>query len=69
VADPKIQASSYGLTSLVTHLVVFPSPMLAGLLVGNYGIGYAFWFAGALVILGAFVLAPLKLYRGRRVGR
>lgn len=68
VADPKIQASSYGLTSLVTHLVVFPSPMLAGMLVGSYGIGSTFWFAGALVILGAFVLAPLKLYKGDRKG-
>ncbi|MBI2540411.1 MAG: MFS transporter [Deltaproteobacteria bacterium] len=68
VADPKIQASSYGLTSLVTHLVVFPSPMLAGLLVGSYGIGSTFWFAGALVILGAFVLAPLRLYKGTRKG-
>jgi len=66
VADPKIQASAYGLTSLVTHIVVFPSPMLAGMMVDDYGIGSTFWFAGALVIAGAFVLTPLKLYKGTR---
>ncbi|MBI2989438.1 MAG: MFS transporter [Deltaproteobacteria bacterium] len=64
VADPNIQASSYGLTSLVTHIIVFPAPMAAGLLVGKYGITSAFLLSGALVILGAFVLVPLKLYRG-----
>ena len=64
VAGPKIQASSYGLSSLVTHIIVFPTPIAAGLLVGKYGIGSTFLLAGALVILGAFVLAPLRLYRG-----
>jgi len=64
VAGSKIQASSYGLTSLLTHMVVFPTPMFAGFLVGKYGIGSAFLLAGALVILGGFVVAPLKLYKG-----
>jgi len=64
VAGAKIQASSYGLTSLLTHMVVFPTPMVAGFLVGKYGIGSAFLLAGALVILGGFVVAPLRLYRG-----
>ena len=64
VAGAKIQASSYGLTSLLTHMVVFPTPMVAGFLVGKYGIGSAFLLAGAMVILGGLVVAPLRLYRG-----
>lgn len=64
VAGSRIQASSYGLTSLVTHLVVFPTPMAAGFLVGKYGISSAFLLAGALLILGGLVVAPLRLYRG-----
>ena len=64
VAGPKIQASSYGLSSLVTQIAVFPTPMVAGFLVDKYGISSAFLLAGALVILGGFVVAPLKLYRG-----
>ncbi len=64
VAGAKIQASSYGLTSLLTHMVVFPTPMFAGFLVGKYGIGSAFLLAGALVILGGLVVAPLRLYKG-----
>ncbi|MBI3058272.1 MAG: hypothetical protein HYY81_03030 [Deltaproteobacteria bacterium] len=64
VAGAKIQASSYGLTSLVTHMVVFPIPMVAGYLVGKYGISSAFLLAGAFLILGGLVVAPLRLYRG-----
>ena len=64
VAGAKIQASSYGLTSLLTHMVVFPTPMVAGFLVGKYSIGSAFLLAGALVIIGGLVVAPLRLYRG-----
>lgn len=64
VAGSKIQASSYGLTSLVTQIAVFPTPMAAGYLVGMYGISSAFLLAGAFVILGGLVVAPLRLYRG-----
>ena len=63
-AGSKIQASSYGLTSLVTHMVVFPTPMVAGYLVGKYGISSPFLLASAFLILGGLVVAPLKLYRG-----
>lgn len=66
VAGSKIQASSYGLASLVTQLVVFPTPMVAGILVGEYGIGSAFLLAGGFVILAGFAVAPLRLYRGVR---
>ena len=64
VAGSRIQASSYGLASLLTQVVVFPAPMAAGLIVTAYGIRWSFVAAGALVLLGAVALAPLELYRG-----
>lgn len=66
VAGSKIQASSYGLSSLVTQIVVFPAPMAAGFLIGEYGIHSVFLLSGASVILGGLVLIPLRLYRGNK---
>jgi MFS family permease len=66
VAGSTIQASSYGINSIITQVVVFPSPMLAGLLIDRYGIGSAFLLAAVFLLLAALVCAPLKLYRGAR---
>ena len=63
VAGAEIQASSYGLTSLVTQLVVLPTPIVAGYFVGIYGIRFAFSLAGSFLILVGMVLLPLKMYR------
>jgi len=66
VAGSKIQASTYGLTSLMTQLFVLPVPILAGYLIEIYGIASAFLMSGGFVLLGALVIAPLKLYGGRK---
>ncbi|MGH7928294.1 MAG: MFS transporter, partial [Candidatus Binatia bacterium] len=66
VAGANIQASTYGLTSLVTQLVVTPTPIVTGYLIGGMGIHAAFVLAGAFLFIAALVLAPLKLYRGTR---
>ncbi|HWP56722.1 MAG TPA: MFS transporter [Candidatus Acidoferrales bacterium] len=66
VAGAKIQASSYGLTSLLTEVVVMPTPMIAGLLIGIYGIRVSFMLAGVFLGLAALVTAPLDLYKGSR---
>lgn len=66
VAGSRIQASSYGLASLVTEIVVVPTPIAAGFFIGQYGINSAFTLSGAFVLLAAFLLLPLKLYRGTR---
>ena len=66
VAGANIQASSYGLASLVTEIVVFPTPIAAGYFIGLYGMKAAFLLAGGFVLLAAFVLLPLNLYRGSR---
>ena len=64
VAGSNIQASSFGLSSLVTQIIVFPTPIAVGYLIGVYGMLSAFWLSGIFLILGALVLAPLRLYRG-----
>jgi hypothetical protein len=66
VAGSRIQASSYGLASLVTEIVVVPTPIAVGYFIGVYGINAAFLLAGSFVLLGAFIFLPLDLYRGHR---
>jgi MFS transporter, FSR family, fosmidomycin resistance protein len=64
VSGDHIQGSSFGLTSLVNQVVVFPTPIVAGYLVERQGIHSAFWLAGIFLLLAAVVLIPLKLYKG-----
>jgi FSR family fosmidomycin resistance protein-like MFS transporter len=63
VTGARIQASSYGLASLVTEIVVVPTPIAAEIFIGRYGMNSAFVLAGAFVWLAGFVLLPLNLYR------
>ena len=69
VAGSSIQASTYGLTFLITQVVVIPTPMVTGYLIGGFGIRSAFVFAGAFLVIGALVIAPLQLYPGTRKQR
>jgi len=64
VAGSHVQAATYGLTSLITQLVVIPAPMITGYLIGVWGIKCAFVLAGAFLVVAGLVLAPLQLYRG-----
>jgi MFS transporter, FSR family, fosmidomycin resistance protein len=64
VAGSNVQATAYGLTSLITQLVVIPAPMITGYLIGPWGIKFAFVLAGVFLVIAALVLAPLRLYRG-----
>ena len=66
VVASNVHATAYGLTSLITQIVVIPSPMIAGYLTGTLGIKSAFVLSGALLITAALVLLPLRLYRGAR---
>ena len=67
VAGPKFQATSLGLSFLTNNFFTLPSPIIAGYMIGVYGIASVFVFAGVLLLVGALVIAPLKLYRGLRV--
>jgi FSR family fosmidomycin resistance protein-like MFS transporter len=64
VSGSNVQAATYGLTSLITQLVVIPSPMITGYLIGGLGIKFAFVLAGVFLLIAGLVLAPLQLYRG-----
>jgi MFS family permease len=66
VASSTAQAATYGLTSLLTQLVVIPAPMITGYLIGGLGIKFAFLLSGFFLLIAAVVLAPLQLYRGTR---
>ena len=66
VASSRAQAATYGLTSLLTQLVVIPAPMITGYLIGGLGIKFAFLLSGFFLLIAAVVLAPLQLYRGTR---
>ena len=66
VAGANMQASTYGLTSLITQLVVIPTPMVTGYLIGGLGIRFAFILAGVFLFLAGLVISPLKLYPGTR---
>ena len=66
VAGAAVQASTYGLMTLITQLVVIPTPMVTGYLIGEFGIKFSFVLAGVFLIIAGLVLAPLKLYRGSR---
>jgi len=66
VAGAAVQASTYGLMTLITQLVVIPTPVITGYLIGEFGIKFSFVLAGVFLLIAGLVLAPLKLYRGSR---
>ena len=61
VAEKESQASSFGLVSLGTHILVVPAPTLAGFLSERFGIMAAFFFPGVCLLAGACMVFPLKL--------
>ncbi len=63
VADKDSQASSFGLVSLGTHILVVPAPTLAGYLSERFGIMAAFFFPGVCLLVGACLVIPLRLRR------
>jgi MFS family permease len=64
VASANTHAATFGLTSLITQLVVIPAPMITGYLIGGLGIKFAFVLSGIFLFIAGLVLAPLSLYRG-----
>ena len=66
VAGARTQSSASGLSTLLTQLIVLPSPIVAGWLVHRYGYGAAFALAASFMAVGAGILLPVRLYRGAR---
>ncbi len=63
VAEKESQASSFGLVSLGTHILVVPAPTLAGFLSERFGIMAAFFFPGVCLLAGACMVFPLSFRR------
>ncbi len=63
VAGKESQASSFGLVSFGTHILVVPAPTLAGYLSERFGIMAAFFFPGACLLAGACLVLPLRFRR------
>lgn len=66
VAGARVQASSMGLTSIITQGIALPAPIIAGALIEATGIASAFWMAAGFMVLAALVLLPLRMYKGSR---
>jgi FSR family fosmidomycin resistance protein-like MFS transporter len=66
VAGSELQATTYGLSSLLMQIATSPTPMVAGWLIGIYGIHSSFLVAAGLTLVGALLLLPLKLFRGSK---
>lgn len=63
VASDRVQASTMGVTSLLGQILTLPSPILAGLVVNEWGPRSAFVYAGIIVLAGALILALIKVPR------
>ena len=66
VSGDKIQATSMGLTSLLTQAFSLPSPIIAGMLADSYGLGSTFLLSAVFMFLGAMIFIPLRLYKGSK---
>lgn len=64
VAGSRIQATSLGITFLSNSLFTLPAPVIAGCLIGLYGMGAVFYLSGGALLAAAVVIMPLRLYRG-----
>lgn len=53
MAGADVQATSWGLMSVLSHLLTMPSPMIAALVVSRFGVRSAFVYAAALMVLAA----------------
>jgi FSR family fosmidomycin resistance protein-like MFS transporter len=67
IAGSKIQASSFALASSLTQVLALPAPILAGFLIGSYGIGSVFLMSAASQLLAALLLVPLTLRPGTKI--
>lgn len=66
VVDTRLHASSWGASSLLTQVFVLPAPIVAGAMIAPLGIGAPFALSGALMVVGAGVLALLPMRRPKR---
>ena len=60
VANKDIQATSMGITGLVSWPFILISPIVAGLLVDKFNIEIAFIYAGLIALISGLIILPVK---------
>ena len=60
VANKDIQATSIGITGLLSWPFILISPILAGLLVDRFNIEMAFIYAGLIALISGLIILPVK---------
>lgn len=63
LSSSQVQGSTMSVMSVFRQIFTLPSPIIAGLIVTGYGTTAAFLYAGALLLLGALVIAAIRLPR------
>ena len=63
VASTRVQASTMGITALLGPFLSLPGPIIAGILVSEFGTEASFLYAGAVTLLAALLLAIIHVPR------
>ena len=63
LSSSQVQGSTMSVMSVFRHVFTLPSPIIAGVIVTAWGTEAAFIYAGALLLLGALIIAAIKLPR------
>lgn len=66
VAPENVQAGSFAISSLISQPFNLVSPIVSGILVENFGLSAAFWYAAALQAVSTVVLIPIHFRRTPR---
>jgi len=63
LSSSQIQGSTMSVMSVFRHVFTLPSPIIAGVIITAWGTEAAFIYAGALLLVGALIIAAIKLPR------
>lgn len=63
LSSSQVQGSTMSVMSIFRQIFTLPSPIIAGVIVTGFGTQAAFFYAGALLLLGALVIAAIRLPR------
>ena len=61
VASYRVQSSTTAVNSLASQLFAIPGPIIAGILVTNYGTSASFLFAGAVTLVAAVLVVVVYM--------
>jgi len=61
MSSSSVQGSTMSVMSVFRHIFTLPSPIIAGVIVTAWGTEAAFIYAGALLLLGAVIIATISL--------